>query len=83
VFHSVFIGGAIVDIYNGDESGVLRNRVALPRDSVATELDCGHCNGQTENYTLSMLQNTREFLFSRCVAMFCFHFTATDAAARC
>jgi hypothetical protein len=66
--HSLFIGGAIVYIYDGDESGVLRNRVALPRDCFATELDCGHCNGQTVNYTLSMLQNTRcKFLFPQSV----------------
>jgi hypothetical protein len=69
VFRRSFIGGAIVHVYSGDlESGVLRNWVALPRDCVATGLDCGHCNGQTENYTLSVLQNTRcEFLFPQSV----------------
>jgi hypothetical protein len=68
VFHSLVVGGAIVHIYNGDLDGVLRSWVALPREYVATELDCGHWNGQTENYTLSMLQNIRcKFLFPQSV----------------
>jgi hypothetical protein len=69
MLHSLFVRGVIVHIYTGDlERGVLRNWIALPRDCVATELDCGHCNGQTENYTLRMLQNARcKFLFPQSV----------------
>lgn len=84
VFHSLFIGGGIVHIHNGDESGVLRNWVALPCARVLKP----NLTVVTATYrrTRSACCKTRVVTFcflSRCVAMFCFHFASTDLAARC
>ena len=86
VFHSLFIGGAIVHIYNGDESGVLRNWVALPRSSVLQPNLTVVTATYKRRITRLACCKTRVVSFcflNRCVAMFCFHFASTDLPARC
>jgi hypothetical protein len=83
---SLFIGGAIVHICNGDESGVLRNWVALSRSRVLKPnltVITATCRRRITRLACCITRVLSFCFLSRCVAMFCFHFASTDLAARC